>query len=64
MAKLVIGNTDYFSKICKDNKNNSLSKEQITLIKSYYAESIKKNSIEVNSILSMGREAASKIFVR
>lgn len=64
MAKLVLGKVDYLSKITKLDGNREFSPIQVANIKSYYSDEIKKNAVEVNSILTMGRETASKIFVR
>lgn len=64
MAKLVLGKVDYLSKISKLDESRVFSPIQVATIKSYYSDQIKKNAVEVNSVLTMGREAASKIFVR
>ena len=64
MAELIIGDVDYLSRIRQNSKSKDFTPKQIEKMKSYYTKAIKKNSMEVNSVLTYGREAASKIFIR
>lgn len=64
MAKLILGDVDYLSKIRQSNEEKDFTSNEIEKMKSYYANAIKRNAMEVSSVLTIGREAASKIFVR
>lgn len=63
MAKLIVGTVNFLEKINSNSKAREYSSSQIESMQSYYRETIKNNSAEVNSILTSGREAASKIFI-
>lgn len=64
MAKLILGEVDYLSKIRQTNEAKEFTSKEIEKMKSYYADAIKRNAMEVSAVLTNGREAASKIFVR
>ena len=63
MAKLILGKVNHLANIKQNGKEREFSSLQIEKMKAYYKQAEKENSVQVNSILTSGREAASKIFI-
>lgn len=63
MARLILGKCDHLEKIKKNGKKREFSSSQIEEMKCYYTRAEKENAMQVNAILTSGREAASKIFI-
>ena len=63
MAKLILGKCDCVERIKKNGRSREFSRSQIDEMKTYYKKTEKENFMQVNSILTSGREAASKIFI-
>lgn len=63
MAKLILGKVNHLENIKQNGKEREFSSLQIEKMKDYYKQAEKENSVQVNSILTSGREAASKIFI-
>lgn len=63
MAKLILGTFDFLKEIEQTGSPQEFSDSQIEQMKTYYKKTEKENSMQVNSILTSGRELASKIFI-
>lgn len=63
MAKLILGTFDFLKEIEQTGSPQEFSDFQIGQMKTYYKKTEKENSMQVNSILTSGRELASKIFI-
>lgn len=63
MAGLIFGKCDHLENIKKNGKSREFSSSQIEEMKCYYRNAEKENTMQINAILTSGREAASKIFI-